>query len=76
MTILCWNCRGLNKPHALAIPYLVWLCRSKQPCFLFLSETKMSFADVACKLGVLNPSTSFGVDSIGSNGGFSSFWLD
>ncbi|XP_021866146.1 uncharacterized protein [Spinacia oleracea] len=29
----------------------------------------MSYVDAACKLGVLNPSTSFGVDSMGSKGG-------
>lgn len=66
MKIVAWNCRGLNDPRSPTIPYLVWLCRSRKPQFLFLSETKMVFDDVVDKLGFLNPSSYFGVDVDGS----------
>ncbi|XP_056698540.1 uncharacterized protein [Spinacia oleracea] len=69
MKVLSWNCGGLNDPRSPTLPYRVWLTRIKKPNFVFLSETKMSFIDVKTKLAFLNPSSCFGVDSVGSKGG-------
>lgn len=73
MKIIAWNCRGLNDPCSPTIPYLVWLCRTRKPHFLYLSETKMQSNDVVDKLGFLNPSSYFGVDAAGSKGGLAVF---
>ncbi|XP_021751008.1 uncharacterized protein LOC110716669 [Chenopodium quinoa] len=69
MNIVAWNCRGLNDPHSLAIPYLVWIYQNKFPMFMFISETKTAYSNAASKLDCLRPTAIFGFDSEGSSGG-------
>lgn len=73
MKILSWNYKGINNPHTLSLPYLVWLCRVKNLHFPFLFETKMVFGDVVRKPNFLNPSSCFGYDANGSRGGLVAF---
>ncbi|XP_021771689.1 uncharacterized protein LOC110735811 [Chenopodium quinoa] len=69
MKIVAWNCRGLNDPYSLTVPYLVWIYRLKLPMFLFISETKMKFACAAARLSTINTTSAFGWDSDRSSGG-------
>ncbi|XP_021746468.1 uncharacterized protein LOC110712326 [Chenopodium quinoa] len=69
MIVTSWNCRGLNDVNSPKLPYVFWLLHSFVPNFLFLSETKVPVSVVTSLLSSSNPSSVFGVDSVGSSGG-------
>jgi hypothetical protein len=71
MSLLCWNCRGLENPET--VRELHNLVKSKKPHFLFLIETKV-FSHLLQRLrrkfdfvGMLQ------VDPIGHRGGLAFF---
>ncbi|XP_060960728.1 uncharacterized protein LOC133031275 [Cannabis sativa] len=72
MNIISWNCRGLGNPRALQ--FLVDICVSKKPKFLFLCETlckKDIVERVKIKLGF---ESCFSVEAQGRKGGLALFW--
>lgn len=69
MSILSWNCRGLNASDSPPIPYLHWLLLKFKPSFLFLQETKLDVANVYSLLRSTNPSSYVGFDALQTRGG-------
>lgn len=69
MSILSWNCRGLNSSDSPTVPYLFWLLSKFKPTFLFLQETKSSVRDVYRLFRSTNPSVYYGVDARETRGG-------
>lgn len=70
MKTLSWNCRGLNSPTGLAIPFLKRLIPSLAIDFIFLSETKCSIDVLKPTFSALGLSDCNGVDSTDASGGF------
>lgn len=75
MSILSWNCRGLNDRDSPAVPYMFWLLSQFKPSFLFLQETKSSVEYVQSLLKSSSPKSCFGVDADETRGGLVLFFV-
>lgn len=75
MRYLVWNCRGIFSANNFVIPFFKWMVRKFLIYVVFFLETKVQFWVMFIYINIWGFSMFYGVDVIGSKGGFVFFWV-